>query len=419
MLGCRADGFVSSGQLRLWRWLGTVGGVVVAALWFAASAGAATTATSTFTTLGQSTFTVPAGVTSVTINAIGAAGGGCTGVAGGEGASVTATVAVSPGDQLLVGVGGAGGPCSAGGAGGVGGGGAGGAGSSASPSSGGGGASLVWTSQASPSFPGGLLVVAGAGGGSANRAQGPPAVTLVPRAATGRTVEGAEPAHSRRAAPAGLRVPAHRRAFRGSFGVGGAGGHSVPSGFTTGGGGGGGGYFGGGGGGGSATIGAGAGGGGSSFVAAGASAVSGPTVTGAGSMVSITYAAPTADESTPTVDFGTQPQGTATAEQALTVTNNGSAPLVVSGVLLGGSNPGDYLVDNRCQQPVAVGSVCQIGVRFDPQATGASSADLTLLTNALTAPAPVSLSGIGGSLPTGPTGPRADRRDRADRSHRS
>jgi hypothetical protein len=139
-------------------------------------------------------------------------------------------------------------------------------------------------------------------------------------------------------------------------------------------------------------------------VAAGATGVSGPAVTSAAAVVSITYRAPSADQSTTALSFATQPQGTGSAEQPVTVTNNGSVPLVVSGVLLGGSNPGDYLVDNGCQQPVAAGSSCVVGVRFDPQAQGASSATLTLLTNAATAPPPVALSGAGGALPQGPAG---------------
>jgi hypothetical protein len=122
--------------------------------------------------------------------------------------------------------------------------------------------------------------------------------------------------------------------------------------------------------------------------------------------VSITYDAPTADESNSSINFDTQPQGTAGSGQVLTVTNNGSAPLIVSGVVVAGSNPGDYLIDNGCQQQVAAAASCTLVVRFDPQASGASSATLTLLTNAPTAPGVVSLSGTGGSLPQGPTGPQ-------------
>jgi hypothetical protein len=108
------------------------------------------------------------------------------------------------------------------------------------------------------------------------------------------------------------------------------------------------------------------------------------------------YAAPTADENTAAISFaGAQPQGTSSAQRPLTLTNHGSASLIVSGVILAGTDPSDYLVEDGCQQPVAPDDGCTIEVRFDPQAAGASSATLTLLTNAPTAPAVVALSGTG------------------------
>ena len=72
---------------------------------------------STFTYKGyEQTYTVPAGVTSVTVTAIGGAGGtgtnyeqGTAAGAGGDAASVTATVPVTPGQVLYVEVGGVGG----------------------------------------------------------------------------------------------------------------------------------------------------------------------------------------------------------------------------------------------------------------------------------------------------------------------
>jgi len=74
-----------------------------------------------FSTVGEHTFTVPAGVTSVTVEAFGAEGGdggSCTsgefcvaaGGTGGRGARVTTTLAVAPGETLSVVVGGAGEP---------------------------------------------------------------------------------------------------------------------------------------------------------------------------------------------------------------------------------------------------------------------------------------------------------------------
>src|SRR5580658_5960257 len=74
-----------------------------------ATAGAAT-GMLTYAAPGTSTFVVPDGVTAITVEAIGAAGGACVNgniatTNGGKGASVTATLPVFGGEQLLVGVG--------------------------------------------------------------------------------------------------------------------------------------------------------------------------------------------------------------------------------------------------------------------------------------------------------------------------
>ena len=122
--------------------------------------------TCAYTTPGGYTYTVPAGITRITITAIGAAGGACDGGSGGEGASVTATVALSPGEQLFVGVGGQGADgCNsgAGAAGGTGGGGDGGDGGEG----GGGGGGLSTVSTGFPNFGLAPLVVAAGGGGAA------------------------------------------------------------------------------------------------------------------------------------------------------------------------------------------------------------------------------------------------------------
>jgi hypothetical protein len=127
-------------------------------------------------------------------------------------------------------------------------------------------------------------------------------------------------------------------------------------------------------------------------VASGATDVS-MGLSSAAPSVAITYAAPTAEESTTTMHFGVQAPGTAGPAQILTVKNSGSAPLVVSRVVVGGSDPGDFVIGDRCQEPVAVGSSCEVGVRFYPQVAGARSATLTLSTNAASAPPAVALAG--------------------------
>lgn len=128
----------------------------------------ASATTVTFTTVGTHTFTVPSGLTSVSVTVEGASGGAQSG-AGGQGRVVTHTLPVTPGENLTIHVAGAGGNGSAAVTGGTGGpgyatGGAGGAGgnpligSSGGGGGGGGGASAVVRAGAP-------LVVAGGGGG--------------------------------------------------------------------------------------------------------------------------------------------------------------------------------------------------------------------------------------------------------------
>jgi hypothetical protein len=124
-----------------------------------ATAGAASTTLFSSATPGvaSSVPAIPGGICAVTITAEGGQGGSAFTpgeTVGGAGASVSASFAVTPGEQLHVLVGGIGDNDSTG-DGGIGGGGGGGFGAA-----GGGGASVVWTDALQP------LVVAGAGGGA-------------------------------------------------------------------------------------------------------------------------------------------------------------------------------------------------------------------------------------------------------------
>ena len=239
------------------------------------------TVTTTYGSPGSYTFTVPAGVTGITVTAIGAAGGSSApGLAnGGEGASITASFAVSPGEQLSVSVGAPG----SGGAGGTGGGGAGGA--AATGGAGGGGASVV---SVAPAGGGAPLVVAGGGGGaggSGGQLGGGGNAGAAGSAGSVGIAGGGPGTSSTGGAGGAAGFGSGQGGASGSSGLGGSGGTGGP----VGGGGGGGGYYGGGGGGGggNGTV-AGGGGGGSSFVAASAASVIGPTPTSAGAQVTIT-----------------------------------------------------------------------------------------------------------------------------------
>jgi len=96
---------------------------------------------------------------------------------------------------------------------------------------------------------------------------------------------------------------------------------------------------------------------------------------------------------TPTaLTFATQAVGTASAAQTITVTNSGTAALVVSGVGV----TGDFSeTDNCVGAPVAVGASCAVQVVFSPTAAGAAAGVLTVSGNVPGGSATAALSGTG------------------------
>ena len=83
---------------------------VAALVSFVAFAGTAQAGTQTvpFSTVGEHAFTVPEGVTTLHVVAVGAAGGASTNAVGGQGLQVTGDIAVTPGQVLYAEVGGPG-----------------------------------------------------------------------------------------------------------------------------------------------------------------------------------------------------------------------------------------------------------------------------------------------------------------------
>jgi hypothetical protein len=188
-----------------------------------------------FSTGGQQTFTVPAGVSTVNVVAVGGSGGGAGSKApGGFGGELSASLAVSPGQVLYVEVGGNGGSGSGSGAGGFNGGGKGGTGAG-----GGGGASDVRTvPQGESTSLASRVIVAGGGGGGATAPGGANA------GAGGAGAGGGGAGEETGNGAGGAGIDDASPGSPGAFGIGGAGGPG-----STGGAGGGGGIFGGGGGG--------------------------------------------------------------------------------------------------------------------------------------------------------------------------
>jgi hypothetical protein len=93
--------------------------------------------------------------------------------------------------------------------------------------------------------------------------------------------------------------------------------------------------------------------------------------------------------------FAAQTVGTTSAAKTLTLTNNLSTALTISGFTVTGADPSDFVQTNTCGSSLAAGAKCTISVTFTPCAGGSRAASLTITDTATSSPQTVSLSGTG------------------------
>lgn len=107
--------------------------------------------------------------------------------------------------------------------------------------------------------------------------------------------------------------------------------------------------------------------------------------------------APIASLGADSLDFSGVVVGQTSAAQTTTLTNSGSAPLVISTAELGGADPGDYRIasDSCAGQTIQPTDSCSTTITFSPSATGARDAQLTYTDNAAGSPHTVTLIGAG------------------------
>jgi hypothetical protein len=103
--------------------------------------------------------------------------------------------------------------------------------------------------------------------------------------------------------------------------------------------------------------------------------------------------------------FGAEVVGDTSAVQGIVVTNLTTEKLAISGVTLGGADPGDFAMtaDGCAHKKLELGQTCTIVARFTPSATGERSATITLQDNE-PLPTAIGLSGTGIAANSGPTG---------------
>ncbi len=95
--------------------------------------------------------------------------------------------------------------------------------------------------------------------------------------------------------------------------------------------------------------------------------------------------------------FGVQPVGAQSETQLLTITNDGTTAVTISGTTLLGTGAADFaLYANGCGgATLQAGGTCQIGVAFKPTTVGNRAASLSIADTAPGSPHTVALTGIG------------------------
>jgi hypothetical protein len=106
-------------------------------------------------------------------------------------------------------------------------------------------------------------------------------------------------------------------------------------------------------------------------------------------------AAPVASVTPSFVLFASQAVGSASAAQAVTLTNTGNAALTISGLAVSGTNSAEFAQTNNCAASIAANGSCTINVTFTPAAAGTRSASLAISDNAAGSPHAIALSGTG------------------------
>ncbi len=105
--------------------------------------------------------------------------------------------------------------------------------------------------------------------------------------------------------------------------------------------------------------------------------------------------------------FGSQQAGSTGAARSYTVANYGTAALTVSGAVVSGADPSDFLASTSCvKRKISPGASCPVSVRFGPRSTGLRSAQVDVADTAPASPQAVAVDGYGSGpdtfVPTGP-----------------
>ena len=104
---------------------------------------------------------------------------------------------------------------------------------------------------------------------------------------------------------------------------------------------------------------------------------------------------PKATVSPTSLTFANQVIGSTSVPKIVTLSNNGTANLIITSIGIIGLNPNNFIQTHTCGSLLEVGAMCTISVKFKPNATGTRTATLTVHDNAANSPQKVALSGTG------------------------
>jgi hypothetical protein len=97
----------------------------------------------------------------------------------------------------------------------------------------------------------------------------------------------------------------------------------------------------------------------------------------------------------PSLNFASQPVGTASASQLITLTNHSGTELNIWQIIVQGLNAGDFSVATTCGNTLAALGSCTVSVTFTPAATGPRTATVLFSDDGGGGPQAVPLSGTG------------------------
>ena len=120
--------------------------------------------------------------------------------------------------------------------------------------------------------------------------------------------------------------------------------------------------------------------------------------------IGLAVPAPAATLSTSSLTFASQVIGANSLPQSVTLTNTGTANLLLGALSVSGTNPGDYLVvTNTCTNATLIpNGTCAFSVSFQPTAAGTRTASVAISSNANGSPHSVGLAGTGVGSPPPP-----------------